>query len=169
MLQQGIYPTSGTNDADFSVLVNGATGIASACVGHSLIYNVFDSTTFKPWKNVDALGNNLFRFGSGSANCRPTRNYNFEFSYLTPASRKLMMDFMDSVPVGDYVVVRSIDYDYNNSFIPTWQADTALIWKSEIFVSLPPCSRIYATGFCQSAEVLGDDLQERSKWFYFPI
>ena len=123
---QGIYPTSGTNDADFSVLVNGATGIASACVGHSLIYNVFDSTTFKPWKNVDALGNNLFRYGSGSANCRPSRNYNFEFSYMSAASRKLMMDFMDSVPVGDYVVVRSIDYDYNNSFIPTWQADTSL-------------------------------------------
>ena len=37
-----------------------------------------------------------------------------------------MMDFMDSIPVGDYVVVRSIDYNYNNSFIPTWQADTAL-------------------------------------------
>jgi hypothetical protein len=42
------------------VIVNGAGGIASACVGQSLIYNVFDESTFKPWKNVDNLGNNLF-------------------------------------------------------------------------------------------------------------
>jgi len=125
-VNQAMYPTSGTGDADFSVIVNGQAGIASACVGQSLIYNVFDSATFQPWKNVDALGNNLFRFGSGSANCKPNRNFNFEFSYMTPASRKLMMDFMDSIPVGDYVVVRSIDYAYNNSFVPTWQADTTL-------------------------------------------
>jgi hypothetical protein len=45
---------------------------------------------------------------------------------MTPASRKLMMDFMDSIPIGDYVVVRSIDYNYDNSFLPTWKADTAL-------------------------------------------
>ena len=37
-----------------------------------------------------------------------------------------MMDFMDSIPVGDYVVVRSIDYDNNNSFAKTWEADTTL-------------------------------------------
>ena len=121
-----MYPTSGTQDANFAVTVNGVTNIASACVGRSLIFNVFDESTFIPWKNVDALGNNLFRFGSGSANCAPSRNYNFEFSYMTPASRKLMMDFMDSIPIGDYVVVRSFDYNYNNSFIPTWKADTAL-------------------------------------------
>jgi hypothetical protein len=125
-ITQAMFPTSGTQDANFAVTVNGVSGIASACVGRSLIYNVFDESTFQPWKNVDASGNNLFRFGSGNANCTPSRNYNFEFSYMTPAGRKLMMDFMDSIPVGDYVVVRSVDYNYNNSFIPTWQADTAL-------------------------------------------
>ena len=123
---QAMFPTSGTQDANFAVTVNGVANIASACVGRSLIYNVFDEATFLPWKNVDALGNNLFRFGSGSANCAPSRNFNFEFSYMTPASRKLMMDFMDSIPIGDYVVVRSVDYIANNSFIPTWKADTAL-------------------------------------------
>jgi len=125
-VNQGIYPTSGTIDADFSVALNGLTSIASACVGQSLIFNVLDGSNFAPWKNVDGSGNNLFRFGSGTANCKASTIYNFEFSYMTPASRKLMMDFMDSVPIGDYVVVRSIDYNYNNSFIPTWQADTAL-------------------------------------------
>lgn len=125
-VSQAIYPTSGVNDADFSVLVNGGGNIASACVGQSLIYNVFDSATFLPWSNVNAAGNNLFRFGSGSANCKTGTHYNFEFSYTTPASRKLMMDLMDSIPIGDYVVVRSIDYNVNLSYPATWEADTAL-------------------------------------------
>jgi hypothetical protein len=125
-INQGVYPTSGTGDADFSVVPSSPYVISSACVGHSLIYNVFDPATFIPWKNVDAGGHNLYRFGSGSANCAASRNYNFEFSYMDAAGRKLMMDFMDSIPVGDYVVVRSIDYDYNNSFSKTWEADTTL-------------------------------------------
>jgi Peptidase family C25/CARDB len=125
-ITQGIYGTSGSLDADFAVSVNGTTVASSACLGQSLIFNVFDQNTFLPWKNVDALGNNLYRFGSASANCKPSRNYNFEFSYTSPASRKLMMDFMDSVPVGAYVVVRSFDYNYNQSFAKTWEADTTL-------------------------------------------
>jgi Peptidase family C25 len=125
-ISQAVYPTSGVNDADFSVLVNGGGNIASACVGQSLIYNIFDSATFLPWLNVNASGNNLFRYGSGSANCKTSTHYNFEFSYTTPASRKLMMDLMDSIPTGDYVVVRSIDYNNNLSYPATWEADTAL-------------------------------------------
>ncbi len=125
-VSQAVYPTSGTIDADFSVLVNGGGNIASACVGQSLIYNVFDSATFIPWINTGPTGNNLFRFGSGSANCKVGTHYNFEFSYTTAASRKLMMDLMDSIPVGDYVVVRSIDYNNNLSYSATWEADTSL-------------------------------------------
>ncbi|HEY8733212.1 MAG TPA: hypothetical protein VIL90_01520, partial [Puia sp.] len=130
-ITQGIYPTSGLNDADFAVSLNTSLVASSACVGQSLIFNVIDPNNFIPWKNVDAMGNNLYRFGSGSANCRPSRNDNFEFSYMTSASRKLMMDFMDSIPVGDYVVVRSIDYDYNNSFSATWAADTSIYGKQK--------------------------------------
>jgi Peptidase family C25 len=124
-ITQSIYGTSGSLDADFAVSVNGNTIASSACLGQSLIFNVFDQNTFLPWKNVDALGNNLYRYGSASANCKPSRNDNFEFSYTTTASRKLMMDFMDSVPIGAYVVVRSFDYNYNQSFAKTWEADTS--------------------------------------------
>ena len=52
--------------------VNGVRVMASACLGYSLIFNVFDPVTFKPWKNVDALGNNLYLSGSASANCDAT-------------------------------------------------------------------------------------------------
>jgi Peptidase family C25 len=125
-ITQSMYPTSGVGDADFALSVNGTILASSACVGQSLVYNVFDPNTFLPWKNVDALGNNLYRYGSGSANCKPSRNYNFEFSYTSPASRKQMMDFMDSIPIGSYVIVRSFDYNYNQSFTQTWEADTSL-------------------------------------------
>ena len=33
-------------DADFAVSVNGILVASSACLGHSLIFNVFDPTTF---------------------------------------------------------------------------------------------------------------------------
>ncbi|MBC7830282.1 MAG: hypothetical protein H7122_21240, partial [Chitinophagaceae bacterium] len=125
-VRNSMYPTAGVQDNDFAVSVNDRTNIMSACVGRSLVFNIFDPVTFHPWKNVDQSGNNLYRFGSGSANCRATRYWNFEFSYMAPASRKLMMDMMDSIPTGAYVVVRSFDYQSNNSYSSTWQGDTTL-------------------------------------------
>ncbi len=119
-------PSGGTTESDFTITVNGDTYIKSACVGRSLLFNVFDQVTFKPWRNVDDNGNNLYRYNSGSANCLPGRQNNFEFSYMTPAGRKNIMDFMDSIPAGAFVVIRSIDYNVSNSFSNTWRADTAL-------------------------------------------
>ncbi len=127
-IRQTIYPDGGNEDGDFSVAVNSNVNILSACVGRSLIFNVFNPVTFVPWSNVDANGNNLYLFGSGSANCAVGRQNNFEFSYMTAASRKLMMNFMDSIPNGYYVVVRNIalDYQAGNTYASDWLADTAL-------------------------------------------
>ncbi len=130
-ITQTMYPTGGTLDANFGVSVNGNEYITSACVGHSLVFNVFNPVTFIPWKNVDASGNNLFLYGSGSANCQPSRNWNFEFSYMTAASRKLIMNFMNAIPNGYYVVVRSFDYNIPNSYAATWEADTALYGSNQ--------------------------------------
>jgi hypothetical protein len=123
-----VFPTGGDQESDFTVSVDGDAFIRSACVGFSLIYNVFDPKTFKPWKNVDANGSNLNLYGSGSANCRPSRNYNFEFSYMTAQSRKNMMDFMDAVPEDAYVVVRNISGPNLNqyTFASDWMNDTTL-------------------------------------------
>ena len=127
-IRGGVYPTAGNGDFDFSVSINGDTYIQSACVGYSLIFQVIDPVTFIPWKNVDAIGNNLFIGGSGSANCAPSRNWNFEFSYMSSANRKKMMDFMDFIPNGSYVIVRSITNTSqpNSGYVNEWKADTAL-------------------------------------------
>jgi hypothetical protein len=126
-IRNGVYPYAGSQDQDFSIDVNGVRPIESACVGTSLIFNVFDSITFKPWINVDGSGNNLYLSGSGAANCAPTRNRNFEFTYMTKESRKYMMNFMDSIPNGSFVVVRNIPQadSLSNLYIDTWKSDTA--------------------------------------------
>ncbi|ULQ54791.1 C25 family cysteine peptidase [Flavihumibacter fluvii] len=125
-IKQAMYPTSGTQDGDFAVFINDNENIRSACVGRSLLFNIIDPLTFEPWKNVDEFNKNLFRYGSGSANCKASTHWNFEFSYMTAAGRKKIMDFMDSIPKGYFVIVRSIDYNVPNSFSTTWQGDTAL-------------------------------------------
>jgi hypothetical protein len=125
-IRNSMFPTAATTEMDLSISINDRVDIASACVGRSIIFNVFDPITLKPWKNVDANGNNLFLSGSGSANCKANRNYNFEFSYLTSASRKLIMNFMDSIPNGYFVIARSMDYNDPNSFSATWRGDTTL-------------------------------------------
>lgn len=125
-VRNGMFGTAVSTAAELSVSVNDQTFISSACLGRSVMFNVFDPITFKPWKNVDQNGNNLYLSGSASANCAATRIYNFEFSYLTPSSRKLIMNFMDSIPNGYYVIVRSFDNNNPNSFSYTWRGDTTL-------------------------------------------
>lgn len=121
------FPESGTEQSHFSIAVNGDLLIRSACLGKSVIFCVFDTISFKPWQNLTGL------YGS-YVNCNnSTRSYNFEFSYLDATNRKKMMDFMDIIPNGYYVVARLIlDPDpgtsnsYNYSLANTWKADTAL-------------------------------------------
>jgi hypothetical protein len=130
-LRNAMYGYSGaTADQEWSVAVNENPYIMSACLGQSLAFNVFDPVTMQPWKNVDNNGNNLYLSGSAAANCGSgnRRNWNFEFSYMTPASRNLIMRFMDSIPDGFVVAIRSFDYDATtfNSYAKTWRSDTTL-------------------------------------------
>jgi len=130
-VKNAMFPTGASQESDFTVSIDGDPSlIRSACVGRSIIFNVFDAKTFKPWINVDSAGNNLYLYGSGSANCQAGRKYNFEFSYMTAAARKKIMDFMDSLPNGAYVVARSFDYSINNSYSATWRGDTTLYGSS---------------------------------------
>ena len=116
-IEHSIYPTSGLEDNQFSLSVNGTVVSASACIGSSIILNVFDTISLKPLYAPYA--------GPGS-DCNVTRQYNFEYSTQDPGSRKAAMDFLDNVPNGSYVVVRRI-YDMGNAdWAPTeWAADTA--------------------------------------------
>ena len=125
-ITNSIFPTSGTEDNQFSVSVNGSTYIASTCDGPVIQFNVFDPVTFKPWKNrtVNGVGLN----GSVSSECSPTRNYNFDFLFSTPAQRQKAIRFMDSIPDGYIVVVRNVvSPDVSlNKYVSDWKADASV-------------------------------------------
>jgi hypothetical protein len=119
-IKNGVFFTAATQEADLVVSVDGNPYIRSACVGFSLIFNIFDPNRCVPRPNPNGA------YGSALP-CVSSRLWNYEFSYMTPASRKLMMDFMDSIPNGYYVVVRNIlNYNQVGGFINEWKADTAL-------------------------------------------
>ncbi len=117
----GIYPSSGTDDVHFSVIVNGERSIRSACLGQSIIFNLFDGKTFEPLEN-DPSG-----FMGSAANCGAYRQNNFEFRYFNHTNRKLIMDFMDWIPKGTYVAARLVvDPPYDSLQSKYWKRDTAI-------------------------------------------
>lgn len=120
-IQHAVYPTSGTGNAQFSISVNGSIATWSACVGSSIIFNIFDPNTFKP------IRDSTLPYNAGFI-CDSMRQYNFEYSTQSAATRKNAMDFLDKyVPDGYYVVARKI-YDLGNAdWAPTvWAKDTVL-------------------------------------------
>lgn len=122
-IQHSIYPTSGTQDAQFSVSLNGSFVAWSACVGSSIMFNVFDPNTLKP------VLDSTKPYNAGSTTCKGLMSrYNFEYSTQSASTRKNAMDFLDNfVPNGYYVVARKV-YDMGNvDWAPTvWAKDTTL-------------------------------------------
>ena len=111
-----IYPYSGTEDQQFSIKVNGAGIIASACLGSSVIINVIDTLTFKPWENLTNP------FGA-EPTCDANRKYNFEYSYTTSSARNDAYQFLQSIPNGMLVAVRLV-FDGEEVWAPEWASDT---------------------------------------------
>jgi hypothetical protein len=110
-----IYPTSGTEDQQFSIQVNGSGIIASACLGQSVIINVFDTLTFKPWENTTNP------FGA-EPTCDNSRKYNFEYHYIDYGGREGARQFLESIPNGMYVAVRLV-YDGDAVWANEWKDD----------------------------------------------
>lgn len=111
-----IYPYSGTEDQQFSIQVNGSGIIASACLGQSVIINVFDTLTFKPWENLTNP------FGA-EPTCDNSRKYNFEYHYIDSTGRNSAKQFLESIPNGMLVAVRLV-YDGDAVWANEWADDT---------------------------------------------
>lgn len=133
---QSIFPTSGTSPAAFQVQINGSTLTASACLGHSVIFNVFDPVSLKPLYNQaipSTIPSGTFGGFMGSYNGTCNDNggktgtqFNFEFSYLDTSGRRKMRDFMDWIPKGYLVTVRIIfDQPFaSQPLVDTWIKDS---------------------------------------------
>ncbi|MBV9963650.1 MAG: hypothetical protein JO072_15520, partial [Parafilimonas sp.] len=126
-MYNAVYP-SFTFDADYQVQINNYTVSSGFCLDHSVIFNLFDPVTLKPYYNQSTPSTN----GSGTyggfmgsyTTCSKTgAAYNFDFSYLDTTSRRKMRDFMDWIPKGLLVTVRLI---YDKPY-----TQTAELWKSD--------------------------------------
>ncbi len=125
-----VFGVSGFEGVDQSVRINGEVVTEAACIGHSVIYNVFDPVTLKAYYNqavpsVNGSGSYGNFMGSAASCDHEGVSHNFEFSYQDTANRRKMRDFMDWIPAGAIVVARFwMDPPFEeNAFAPTWKAD----------------------------------------------
>lgn len=144
-LRLGTYVTSGaTQEAQLTINVNSKENSITGLTAwfQSLVFNVFDPRTFKPWQNVVVrpavifptdLGDGLYQSlaPQNFAQTSPRKN-NFEYRYADTASRRKMMDFMrDVVPDGYYVVIRNFTLDPTTFVAPNYPAAYANDWKAD--------------------------------------
>ncbi|MCW3110790.1 MAG: hypothetical protein JWQ09_5296, partial [Segetibacter sp.] len=128
-----VYPVSGDEDHQFSFAINGIIKAASACIGHSVVFFVFDPITLQPLYNQaipsTTLSGSSGGFMGSATTCKSNRAFNFEFSYMDTTGRRKMRDFMDWIPSGYYVATRlTLDAPYDqNPFVDVWKND-ALIY-----------------------------------------
>lgn len=146
-LHMGTFPTSGAaSELALTVSVNGSYNLSGLTAWfQSIVFNVFDPLTFKPWLNkvvrpgVTAggdMGDGLYQSLAPQNPYQATpRIHNFEFRYTDTSSRRKIMDFMrDVIPDGYYVVVRNFTLDpaafgppgYPAAYAADWKADEAI-------------------------------------------
>lgn len=119
LIRTGLYPYYGWDQIDVNIDANKVE--LYGCVYGSLQIVVYDSLTLKPWINSNSNG--FGRFGSAPV-CAPTKLF-FEFPAYDSSYRRKAMQFLDSIPSGDYVSISNLGWIYNTTFIDQWKADTA--------------------------------------------
>jgi hypothetical protein len=126
-IKNGIFPSAANQATDISVTVNNSDKIQSVCGVSGLIFYVFDSVTMQPWYNADA--GLPGRFGSDAV-CGPNRRWQFQFNMTAAdtAVRRRIVNFMDMIPGGTYVVVNNIWHTtLPNLFPKDWILDTSYL------------------------------------------
>jgi Peptidase family C25 len=125
-LRNGVYPTASAFLADYQNTLNLNTILGAGCYYNEIIFQVLDPVTFKPWLNTFSGPGGLYN--SLLSVCGTHKQYNFEYLLNSSASRKNMMDFIDIIPNGSYVIARtnSNPSDAGNTFVDVWKTDTAI-------------------------------------------
>jgi hypothetical protein len=124
-VRSGVFPTAVSQAAAFSVSVDGDANIQSVCGVANVVFNVFDPVSLRPWFNS---WGGPGQFGSDDV-CGADRAWNFQYNIQDSVKRRKIVEFMDMIPDGFYVVVRNCSYSTDqypslaNTYPPTWQAD----------------------------------------------
>ena len=124
--RNGVFPTAANQADHFSITVNGVTDISSVCGVSNIIINVFNPVTVAPWFN--ALPGYPSQYGSDPV-CGIGRRFNFQFTTLDTAKRRKIVEFLDLIPDGYYVVVRNTSGTdtASNTYPKDWMGDTSYL------------------------------------------
>ncbi len=141
-IRSGVFPTSASTAASFSVSINndGASKIRSVCGISNVVFNVIDPISFKPLLNaLSGPG----QYGSDVV-CDPTRAYNFQFNILDTNKRRKIVEFMDLIPDGSYIIVRNFSGtdSSTNTYASAWKGDTSYLGSGNSMYQ-----RLLAQGF----------------------
>jgi hypothetical protein len=121
MVYNGVWVTAVTQDAAMSISVNNEPYIRRTCYW-SLVFNVFDKKSFKPWKNAVLGTGGLYQ--SLNPGCSPSRIWNFEYSNDSSGRRKAR-EFLSQVPDSNLVVFRLVAINgVPFEYVDRWKADT---------------------------------------------
>ncbi|MBX3255541.1 MAG: hypothetical protein KF862_15500 [Chitinophagaceae bacterium] len=123
-IRNAVYPTASGMESSYINSINNEDILGAGCNYDELIFQVIDPVTFKPWKNDFSGSTGLYN--SLIADCGSRKEYNFQYLLSNSTSRKQAMDFMDIIPDGYYVIVRTNANPTTNSYIDAWKADTTL-------------------------------------------
>ena len=145
LMRLGIFPTSATEPAQFATLINGIITAQEACLGHSIIFNVYDPLTMLPLYNQSipstSPGKQGGKFMGSAASCNESgktlTEYNFEYQLFDAPSRQMVKAFMDWIPMGYLVTVR-LNWDISTPYIPyasTWAGDSTLYNNNTLYSS----------------------------------
>lgn len=139
VIRQAIYPAY-NEDASFATLINGIIGPRSACVGHSLIFNVYDPVTLRPLYNQDVPSINqngtTGSFMNSAAYCNaPGREFNFEYPMIDTSGRRAASNFLDWIPSG-YIVTARLNYDDPIPLVDVWKADASYFGSNSLYNKL---------------------------------
>lgn len=125
-VRNGVFSTAASQSKDFLIAVNGADKSESVCGTSGIFVNVLDSSSLTLWYNNNS--NEPGRYGSDVV-CGPNRRWTFQYNFTKSdadtAKRRKLIEFLDLIPSGHFVIVRNIwHHNGQNMYGPEWQRDT---------------------------------------------
>jgi hypothetical protein len=130
LVKNTIYPQGSNQEPDFALFNEGSmeqSGLYSPFASNqeAIRFYVIDSITAKPWFNIDNGVSGQY----GSVRPIPlggVKAGSFQFKVITPAQRKNVMNFIDSIPNGTYLVLVNCLVNPFTIFPSAWRADTLI-------------------------------------------
>jgi hypothetical protein len=120
--RNGVVGTAIQAGSEFAVLENNTEITQSVCNFSTIVFNVLDSISLKPWLNNPVGQPGLY---GSNAICNAQRLPNFEFDLINSTNRKAAADFLNNLPNGVVVIVRSVTSPnpLANTYAPDWDGD----------------------------------------------